>query len=413
MARIFTSGAELNSNTSKMEVGNGANGITVASSPIRTGDYSWRALRSTNGTAYGIHSLGSQTNRNLWIRFYLYITTLPAAEIDIFQITSGGGLRVAISLKSTGELQLEDDGGSQVGSDSSALSTGQWYLIEVSMDQKTSSGNITAEAKLNGSSFASGTYAASVNSNDIRFGGCNSSTYDLYLDDIAVNDDSGSFQNSWIGSGIVNHYYPSSAGDSNDWTRAGADSGNNWDQVNEVTPNDATDYNTSNTAGHEDLFNITDTGSEIGSGDTINVVSVNARYTGAGASSNGRFVLEIEATSGGTIEQSATILSYTSTWGTNTSSSATNMIPPLTLYDLPGASTTPWSKSTLDTAQIGYNLTVAQTNACQISTVYLCVDSIPTDSVPENYGRFFHFFPVLGMGALFIAFVGKLLGGWR
>jgi len=46
----------------------------------------------------------------------------------------------------------------------------------------------------------------------------------------------------------------------------------------------------------------------------------------------------------------------------------------LTLYDLPGSSTTAWSDGTLDTAQIGYDLTSASTSAAQISTVWMLVD---------------------------------------
>ena len=86
---------------------------------------------------------------------------------------------------------------------------------------------------------------------------------------------------------------------------------------------------------------------------------------------------EIESTSGGTIEQSASITPAGTTWRTNTIS-GNPLTYPLTLYDLPGASTTPWTKADLDTTQIGYKLTTDATNLDQISTIWLSIDSTPS-----------------------------------
>jgi hypothetical protein len=78
--------------------------------------------------------------------------------------------------------------------------------------------------------------------------------------------------------------HPTGAGNSAVLTRGGADSGANWSQVEEVVPNDDTDYVTSGTPGDKDTYayaNLTSTGG------TVRAVQINerARKDDAGARS--------------------------------------------------------------------------------------------------------------------------------
>ena len=51
---------------------------------------------------------------------------------------------------------------------------------------------------------------------------------------------------------------------------------------------------------------------------------------------------------------------------------------PITIYDLPGASSTPWTAADLDVAQIGIRLSTARVYGIWISTVWMLVEYQPT-----------------------------------
>ena len=93
------------------------------------------------------------------------------------------------------------------------------------------------------------------------------------------------------------------------------------------------------------------------------------------------FVLRIKASSGGTVEESGNILA-TTTWQTNTAAAPRNYS--LTLYDLPGASTTAWTKADLDTAQIGVKKIDGLAVLNRISTLWLLVEHTPAVSVAND-----------------------------
>lgn len=381
MARLWSSGAELNAATASIEVDTGGGVSDIVTSPVRSGTYSFRAKKTSSGHVPYQHKIGAQINRNLWGRIYLYIVTLPAAATHtIMQLDNGGSVRAAIRLTSGGVLRLYDDGGAQVGSDSSSLSLNTWYRVELAMDQKTSVGNITADAKLDGTSFASGTYASSQNSDTFQFGGLENTTFEYNFDDIALNDDSGSFQNSFPGAGSIIHLVPDSNGDNSGWLGSDLDSTDNYLLVDEAPPDDSTTDVTAGVNNTIDDYNIQDTPAAIASGDTINVVQVGVRFNNSvSAGTDPTFVLRIKASSGGTTEESANITAPDTTWVTN-SATAANGQPgayKLTLYDLPGASTTAWTKADLDTAQIGIRLSNTPTGLAQITTIWLLVEYNP------------------------------------
>jgi hypothetical protein len=197
---------------------------------------------------------------------------------------------------------------------------------------------------------------------------------DIYFDDLAVNNDSGSFQNSWPGAGSITVLRPNAAGDNTTWTPS---AGSNYAAVDEVTPDDASTYVGSNSAGQIDDYDIDNPGGTVGT--PINVVMVGVRYAGAGASANATFNARIKASSGGTVESSSNITPSNTTYVTNANS--TPRTYPLILYDLPGASTTAWTGSDLTSTQIGLNLGTASTNAARVSAEWLLVEYTPQSAV--------------------------------
>ena len=280
---------------------------------------------------------------------------------------------VGFSINLGGTVSLVDgtSGVATTKATSSALASGQWHRLEVSYNPTTRA----LEGRVNGTSLWSGTASAS-RTTMVTLGisvGLSTVAGGLVLfDDIAVNDSTGSYQNSWPGEGKIICPRPNAAGDAYSWqkTTGGAGTNTNYQLVDEAPPNDATDLARANTAV-QDFHNCTDSG--IGAADIVNVVQVGCRYDGSAASANSGFKLEIKKTSGGTVTQSNEIIPANTTWQTNAASAP--KLPPITLYLDPDGSL--WTQATLDTMQIGYVISTANTNYARISAIWAMVDYTP------------------------------------
>jgi len=375
MARIWSFGAELQSVTAGIEFTSIlTNAPALETSLQRSGV---AALRISNTAAEGFRHIYTAAQGSYFLRFYLKINALPATTQAIGGFRISGGYKVIIRMTTTGALQLYNfEDSVQVGSNSSNLSTGTWYRVEIACDTTTLASTAVA-ARIDGTEFASGTIDLAANAVQIGIAHSGDATLDFIVDDLALNDTSGSFQNSWPGEGEVIHLRPSAAGDNAGWTRGGTDSGANWSQVDEITPNDTTDYVLSNTSGTTDDHNIDNTPAAMASDDVINVVQVGCRAavdvtTGADPA----IVLRIKASASGTVEESANLDVNSVTWQSPSPRPALELYS-LTLYDLPGASTTAWTKADLDTAQIGIRESVTDTHNALVSAIWLLVDHKP------------------------------------
>src|SRR3990167_11428853 len=108
MARLWGSGAELNSITSEVEFGVSGS-PEIVSTTKRSGTYSLRIREEFGGAGLGfiIQQFSSAaTDGPIYVRFCLYITTLPSADNTIFALQIGGSLGANIKLSSTGALKL-------------------------------------------------------------------------------------------------------------------------------------------------------------------------------------------------------------------------------------------------------------------------------------------------------------------
>jgi hypothetical protein len=97
-------------------------------------------------------------------------------------------------------------------------------------------------------------------------------------------------------------------------------------------------------------------------------------------------VLRIKASSGGTVEEGTSIGTANVTWRTN--ATAVPRTHALTLYDLPGASSTAWTKADLDAAQIGVRATAADTLALYVSAMWVAVEFVPGANPPVAQNKF-------------------------
>jgi hypothetical protein len=143
--------------------------------------------------------------------------------------------------------------GTTVASNSTLYLNHRWYLMEVHFKLGTSNGVV--EVKMDGNLVLQ--YTGNTNPNNrtgiLRIAFTNKANV-TYWDDIAINDTSGSEDNSWCGDGRIVLLKPNANGDTNQWTPS---SGNNYECVDEGFPaNDDTDYVTTDTTNQKDLYNL-------------------------------------------------------------------------------------------------------------------------------------------------------------
>lgn len=389
MARIWSCGFELQSTTSLVEWDTTTGSPTISTTIKRSGQASLRCNPSAT-TAYISHQfkppIESSPNDKVYIRFYLYIASAPAAltQIMIGRDTNWPVNRVGIRLNANRTLELwDEDQGVQLGSDSSALNLNQWYRIEVKFDNSDST-SAAIIAYIDGVEFARGSrFGSAAEPNLIRLGVITSATCDLYFDDVAINTGSGSFQTSLPGEGSIVHLKPNATGDNSGGTYTGATTG--WECLDEVPPDEATTY-VALTATSQILDVNLESSASVGieSNDTIKLVQVGARWRAASAAAC-TLITRIKSQSGGTLLESAAITKNTTAWHSH--DDTVPRVYKLTSYTDPQTGGS-WTPSLLDTTQIGIRSTDTTPNP-QVTTLWALVeyqDAPPTITLntPDN-----------------------------
>lgn len=387
MSRLWQSGFELNSAGANVEFTGTVGGVapTIDSSIKRTGSYSLKATPGASATTSGlVYNFASANSQGVYyLRAYFYIDTAPTGTIAILGFrNSSNQTKTVLRMTSGRQLQLYNaEDSAQIGSSSAALNLATWYRLEMKADYTTLSA-VALEGKVDGVAFASGTADIATGVNNIFCGVGNSNANTVfYCDDLALNDNTGSFQNSYPDSGSIIHLRPNAAGDVNGFAvQVGgtAGSSNNFTRVNEVPPDDATTYNSSAVLNAEDLFNCDDSG--LSSNDVITLVAVGVRMADlVSADATAILRLEIEKAASGTKLQSGDLGPNTTTWVTNLGPGAAIKNYPLVAYQDPDASN--WTPTTLDSMQIGYILSSAHIQAVAVSNVWASVEYIPPLSI--------------------------------
>lgn len=389
MARLFTSGWELNDASGLLENWDaplGSENGSISTTTVRSGTYSMETTSLSSGNAQGSElNIGtSDQDGPYFVRFYFRYGTLPSGDNTVFAFVSNASNPiVSIKLNSSGNIELHDEDG-QIGSDSSVLSSDTWYRVEVEYDRTPSAGSHVAKARLDGSEFASSSSRnLSVGIRTVDLGGnldLESQTQgNWFFDDFALNDDSGEFEDTYPGDGEVIHLRPNAEGDNTAWD-SGTGSSPWYTEIDEVKPDDISTY-IEHTFDEEIAdFNLDATPSELESDNMISVVHVGHRFELNSAGSD-THKLRIKASSGGTIEESSNITADSTTWRTYKTSLP--RFPQLVLYDKPGSTTDQWTKSDLDSAQIGVEAVTASDEA-RITAMWLMVEHVDDG---KNYTR--------------------------
>ncbi|GHA28663.1 hypothetical protein GCM10010372_30570 [Streptomyces tauricus] len=377
MARLWTCGFELQSVAAGVEILSVTGTPTISTSVRRSGAASLR-INPTAATQYVEQQIDSGTVKRTTHRFYLRITTLPSADCTIYGIGQSGYFPGLLRLKTTGVLTLRDGFTSaDIGTASAALSTGVWYRIELDYtDVAGTAGSFTGAFRgyINGAVF-SDTLCSNINGwSRVRLGAQTAVTGEFHIDDVAVNDTTGSAQNGLPGPGNVTHLRPDSAGDNTGFaTTVGGTS--NWQRVSEVTPDDVTTYNATVATGTTttDDFNLGSTSTAGISGERVTLVQVGARI-GSNAATAASLVYRIKSQTAGTVLESASVSVALNGWASQ--KAAAPYVYQLTSYTDPQAGGA-WTTALLDQAQIGYRSNVSQATARRVSALWALVETVP------------------------------------
>src|SRR3990167_4583024 len=197
MARLWSTGFELNSKNTGIEWDFTNDNCSLVTSPVRSGIYAGKVIADGAGGDFQFQWAVQATGKKItYHRAFIYIVTRPESAaniIDIVDFQTFGDV-MSIKLNSNGSLILYDlVNGVQIGSASAILSNNAWYRIEIGYNHTTPSSTLVS-ARLEGVEFSSGIVNHSLASDPCNtfFGFIDTVTQgEIYFDDIAVNDNSG------------------------------------------------------------------------------------------------------------------------------------------------------------------------------------------------------------------------------
>lgn len=290
---------------------NGTVSAVSASPTARSGTYCLRcgvvAPSASNVSGRVMISDTFSSKTELYIAFGLYrhntgeVGTVPLSGMLVLYDTAGN-LNLFITCETDGTIRAYyatagggNPSNSQVtliGASTQTVALDTWTLIEVHAVAATGATG-TCEIKVNGivGLTNTATRTAQTNANFGQFAcglyhiqGGNVISYYYGIDDLRINDTTGPPNNSWCGDEKIIMLTPNAAGDSSQFSRGGADSGNNYSQVDDIPPNGTTDYVYDTTTGHLDLYNLTTTAVQGIS--AVDVVMQAFNSDGAGGSLN-------------------------------------------------------------------------------------------------------------------------------
>jgi len=389
--RLFTSGFEMQADVApvdmnrQLEFDNAGSSfwVTKIQTDIKHGGAAaMRAQATSSGTLNDFTFVASPVLTDMYLRFYFYIATCPAADavIAAFWDTGVDANEGTLWLEPDCQLHLTDDEVTLDGQGTTVLNTGQWYRIEWNYDAGDQ-----MIVRIDGvEEIDSGTHTGD-NVDSISFG-LNASTADVYYDDLAINDTNGSTQTSFPGIGYVVQMQPNGDGDNNNCLSGDSTS------IDELTPDDDTSFCQLDDDAGTDILDVaveSSSNAGIASTDTVTLVQVGARFsalTAAAVTWNAR----VKSASGGTVSSGSTRGSATTAYWTNDDAVARTYS--LTSYTDPttGVAWTPTGTNSIDNMQIGILGSDANPDV-KVTTLWANVEyvqvEVPSESTLKiNYG---------------------------
>jgi len=243
MTRLFTDGAEFGDSLF-WDSFSGA----ISSAYHRSGVYSYAVSSGNSDKSFTASSetylripfnLGNSTNHNI-----------------MWRMLSAGGTEMECRFNNgTYKLEFYLSGTTKILTSSNAVSYASWVVLEVHWLINDTSGIFGI--KING--LPDGDYSGDAKGtgstiDTLRL--CPNYGTNQYYDDLALNNTSGTSDTSWCGSGRVELLKPTAEGYTNQWSVSTGST--HWSLVDDIPPNNDTDYIYSSTANQIDAFGLED-----------------------------------------------------------------------------------------------------------------------------------------------------------
>jgi hypothetical protein len=235
MTRVLFSGAESGIMDGENVTNTGA--VTVVSSPARSGSFAFQVPDAPVGSRYLRVSWTQVLNRWFYTRCWFRLTAIPASATRIAQTLDTSTLLDDVWVRANGTLSVL----SGTGPTSAPIAANEWHCLEIGTWGDGASRR--SAFRLDGVQFDTRLVTTNLTANIVRVGwpggGPNVGSF-IYLDDIAVNDDTGGENDSWPDvDGKIYGLLPSAnEAVGIDWRGgAGADvTPNHYDRVNDRPP---------------------------------------------------------------------------------------------------------------------------------------------------------------------------------
>lgn len=229
----------------------------------------------------------SVTSGTLFLRVYFNINVAPTADRQVYLSRSTGGTNnfEIDYLNASAKFRLKNLITTTQADTTQTFSTGTWYRMEIRHLVANSGGELELRF-YNGDSATvydavsilnEDTLGTSAQRHEFLTGITDGGTW--WIDDLAINDDSGVFQTTWPGPGKIALLSPNSnvTNDFEDGT-SGSSTFANVDDVPSAAPDDDTSFNKENvTLNSVDRFGLTALPSEVPSDASIVLISLYAR----------------------------------------------------------------------------------------------------------------------------------------
>lgn len=293
MARLMSCGFEENNFTATMW--DSLTGTpTISTTQVHSGTYAMRSNPTATNQRATRNASANATSGTWYVRAYVYVASLPSVDnavILAFQNASGV-LVNSVTLNTDGTLTLTNAITTTTATTTATLSTATWYRLELRYLISDTVGELELRLYTGDSTTATetetitGEDTLNTNARGLRVGvSVGAGSTDIYFDDIAWNDATGTFQTSWPGPGKIAMLDPDTD-DTVAWTDATGTGTGNAGEVDELpgaAPDDDTSYVTTATSGTEDRYNLTAMPAEVTSDATIALADVYARIRGSSA----------------------------------------------------------------------------------------------------------------------------------
>jgi hypothetical protein len=377
MARAFTCGFETGAMALEACYSTGADDINTAIK--RSGSYAAR-LGAGNSCTYVLSS-GSIGTNTWYTRVWMYIEAWTSGSgAPILQLP-GVFFRTAVLDSTTVDVMDGTTANLFTTLSSSVFPVGRWFSLETEANAGAA-GNRTFGIKIDGVELFRTTTATASDTTPQIVLYCPVGGSNWYWDDIAANDSTGSAPHNTAPdvTGRVIHLRPNGDGDADTGspTRGGTDSGTIWGQVDDVTPNAATDYAILPTNPSEIVVAIDDATSLIGASDTVLFVEVHASVAGASGTTTNWFPGIMSQSAGTKVYASAVTLA-SALWNTNDDTAGSRQCKLRQLIDPQAGGA--WTRALLDSTQIIARTTDGNPDV-YVTALWALVEYVPAPVLP-------------------------------